>query len=133
MLKLTTKSLNITFHIIIFGENIMVERVTIAFDDFIYERVQGVRNAIMPILIEKKILRDLSFTTTVNLLLVASLVGAPDFKQDKWHMLVDFLTQKGNELNAAEAKRAAEEIKKRTIELGIPSLFKIKHEKTTKR
>lgn len=109
----------------------MVERVTITLDDIIFQRVQEIRSSLIPVLIKKGILRDMNLTTTINYLLLASIIGVDDFKQERFDTLVNFLMDRGNELNKEDAEGLAQEIKK-TWTLSLPPFVKYTHEKKTK-
>lgn len=74
-----------------------MKRITITINDTIWNRVQGIRGALISD--EKNFIEDMSITTTINMLILAGIIGAELFKKRHWGIMIDFLETEGKELN----------------------------------
>ncbi len=87
--KILPKSLNIMkiifsyYHKRILG---VMKRKTITLDDVLYETIQKIRAG----LISNGI--DMSFTTTVNVVLTCGILGSEKFDEEIWKEIADFFS-----------------------------------------
>ena len=86
-----------------------VPRRTITVEDFIHQVIQSIRGRII-----EDTHKDFSYTTTVNMILLAGLIGASKFDDKDWGVIRSFLEDKrtGLEFAAIEDKIAAELLKR---------------------
>jgi hypothetical protein len=72
-----------------------LNRLSITLNDFLDDQLRDIQGALI-----KKLKRDISFTTVVNLVLVGGLLGSKHFDKKDWRIINDFLAEEQINIDA---------------------------------
>lgn len=77
----------------------MPEQKTVTFDDYVYQEIKKLQSSFIR---HPGDYDDITFTTTVNMLVLGGLVFAPsDPGDEEWERILNFLEDKGSDLDQA--------------------------------